>query len=118
MVAPNRELGNKHCFTHNMASNGYTNMDVDSFNNLFENISDNFNEVRGCSLAQSAHCSRTPLLSLSDCNEDYVTRVQKASNRMDEDDSVTISDNIQLEYTNPKGQNGLVSKVADNTKMG
>jgi len=45
MVAPNRELGNKHCFTHNIASNGYMNMDVDGFNNLFENISDNFNEV-------------------------------------------------------------------------
>jgi len=34
---------------------------------------------------------------------------------MDEDDSVTISNSIQLEYTNPKGQNGLVSKAANNT---
>jgi len=98
-----------------MASNDYTNMDVDGFNNLFENISDNFNEVRGHSLVQSAHCPRTPSLSSSDCDKDYVMRVQKASNRMDEDNPVATSDSIQLEYTNPKGQNGLVSKVADNT---
>ena len=101
MVAPNRELGNKHCFTHNMASNDYTNMDVDGFNNLFENISDNFDEVRGHSLTQSAHCPRTPSLFLSDCNEDYATRVQKASNRMDEDDPVTISDSIHVTNSKP-----------------
>jgi len=98
-----------------MASNNYTNMDMDSFNNLFKNISNNFDKVRGHSLAQSAHCPRTPLLSLSDCNKDYATRVQKASNRMDEDDSVTTSNSIQLVYTNSKGQNSQVSNVADNT---
>jgi len=115
MVAPNRELGNKHCFTHNMASNDYMNIDVDSFNNLFKNISDNFDKVRGHSLAQSIHYPKTPLLFLSNYDEDYTMRVQKANNRMDEDNPVTTSDSIQLKYTNPKGQNGLVSKVADNT---
>jgi len=114
MVASNRELGNKHCFTHNMASNDYINIDVDGFNNLFKNISNNFDKVRNRSLAQSTHHPRTPLLSSSDYDEDYIMRVQKASNRMNEDNPVTTSNSIQLEYTNPKGQNGLVSKVADN----
>ena len=102
MVAPNRDLGNKHCFTHNIASNDDTNINVDGFNNLFENISDNFDKMRDHSLAQSAYHPRTPSLSLSNYNKDYTTRVQKASNRIDKDDPVTISGGIQLEYTNPK----------------
>ena len=98
-----------------MASNDYMNIDVDGFNNLFKNISDNFDKVRGHSLAQSTHYPRTPSLFSSNYDEDYTMRVQKASNRMDEDNPVTTSDSIQLEYTNPKGQNSLVSKIADNT---
>jgi len=42
-------------------------------------------------------------------------RVQKTSDRMDEDNSVSTSDSIQLEYMNPKDQNGQVSKAADTT---
>jgi len=85
-----------------MASNNYMNMDVDGFNNLFKNISDNFDEMRGRSLAQSAHCPKTPSLSSSDYDEDYTMRAQKASNRIDEDDPVATSDSIQLVYINPK----------------
>jgi len=80
-----------------MASNDDINMAVDSFNNLFKNISDNFDEVRGRSLVLSTYSPRTPSMSSSNCDENYPTRMKKASDRMDEDDPITSSDSIQLE---------------------
>jgi len=81
-----------------MASNNDINMVVDSLNNLFKKIGNNFDEVRDCSLALSAYCLRISSLFSSDCNEDYATRMQKESNRMDEDDFVATSNSVQLEY--------------------
>ena len=98
-----------------MASTDNINMTVDSFNTLFENISNNFDKVRGHSLTLSAHSSRTPLISSSNYNEDYAIRMKKASDRMDEDDPVTSSDSVQLKYATPRSQNGQVSKAANNT---
>jgi len=98
-----------------MASNNNINIVVDHLDNLFEKIGDNFDKVRGHSLALSAYCPRTPSLSLSDCNENYTTRIQKESNRMDEDDPVTTSNSVQLEYVTLKSQNGQVNKVADSS---
>ena len=124
MVVPIRDLGNMmadthtfHSITLNIASNSDVNMVDDSFDKLFENISNNFDEVRGYSLALSAHRPRTPSMSSSNCNEDYVTRIQKKSNRMDEDNSITSLESVQLEYVTPRSQNGQVSKVANNTNV-
>jgi len=58
-----------------MASNNDTIMDINGFNNLFENISNNFDKMRDYSLAQSVYYPRTPLLSSNNCDEDYTTRV-------------------------------------------
>jgi len=77
-----------------MASNDDINMVVDLLDNLFKKIDDNFDEVRGCSLALSIHCSKTPSLSLSDCNENYATRMQKESNKIDKDNPVAIFNSI------------------------
>ena len=82
-----------------MASTDNNNMVVNSFDSLFKKISDNYNEVRGRSLALSAHSPRTPLMSLSDCEEEYAVRVKKMSDKIDKDDLVTLSDSIQLKYT-------------------
>ena len=77
MVAPIRELGNitlstaTTCSTtNNMASIQDIDMVVDPLDNLFD-IGDNFDEVRGRSLALSAHRPRSPSISSSDCDEEY-----------------------------------------------
>ena len=64
MVAPIRDFGNitsstvALCSTTlNMSLNNNTNMIVDSIDDLFKNNCDNFDEVRGRSLALSTHCS-------------------------------------------------------------
>ena len=60
-----------------MASNNNINMVVDPLDNIFKKIGDNFDEVRDCSLKLSVYCPKTPSLSLSDCNENYATRIKK-----------------------------------------
>ena len=77
MVAPIRELGNitfstaTACSTtNNMASIQDIDMVVDPLDNLFD-IGDNFDEVRDCSLALSAHRPRSLSISLSDCDKEY-----------------------------------------------
>ena len=85
-----------------MASNKDCNMVVDSFDTLFEKISDNYDEVRGYSLALSTHSPRTSSMSSSDCKEEYAVRVKRISDRIDEDKPVTSSDSIQLEYATSK----------------
>jgi len=116
MVAPIRDFGNITTSTalfNNMSPNNVSNMEVNSFDDIFTKACDNCDEVRGCSLVLNAHCPRTPSLSSSDCNEDYAMRVQKESNRMDEDNLVTTSDSSQLKYMTLKSQENQVSKAAD-----
>ena len=97
-----------------MASIQDIDMIVDSLDNLFD-IGNNFDKVRGCSLVLNAHRPRSPLISSSDYDKEYHIRVKRESDRMDENESVTSVGSIQIEYVTQEGQNGLVSKVADNT---
>ena len=90
-------------------------MVVDSINNFFKSNCNNYNEVRGCSLAFSIHSPKTPSMFLSECNEDYLTRVQCKSNNMVKDDKVAPSGSSQLEYTTSKSQSIQVSKATDHT---
>jgi len=92
-------------------------MVVNPLNNLFKKTGDNFDEVRGNSLVLSTHCPKTPFLFSSDCDEDYATKIQKESNRIDEDNPIATSNNIQLKYITPKSQNGQVSKTANSSKV-
>ena len=62
MVVLIRDFGNIttstlaiHSATDNISSNNNSKMVVDSINNIFENTCNNYDEVRGCSLALSAH---------------------------------------------------------------
>ena len=119
---PIRDLGNIasnsdtfHSTIFNIASNEDNNMTVDSFDALFEKISENYDEMRGCSLALSAHSPRTSSMSSSDYKEEYAVRVKRISDRMDKDEPIASLDSVQLEYVTSKSQNCLVSKVADNT---
>ena len=90
-------------------------MVVNPVNDIFKNNCNNFNEVRGHSLASSIHCPRTLFLSLSECDKDYTTRVQKESDKMVEDNLAALSDSPQLEYVTSKSQSNQVSKMADLT---
>ena len=47
------------------------------FDHLFQDVSDNYNEVQGHSLAHSTHGPRTPSMSLNKCKESYVKRLEK-----------------------------------------
>ena len=121
MVVPYRELRNitlsastTHFTTNNIASSNDIDMVVNSLDNFFD-IGDNFDEVRDHSLVLSTYKLRSPLLSLSDCKEEYHIRIKRKSDRMDEDSSIASADSIQIEYMTQEGQNDQVSKVADNT---
>ena len=121
-IAPIRDLGDMtfdtltfYAITLNMASDDNITMGVDSFNALFWNTCDNYDEVRGHSLALSAHSPRTALMFSSDYKEDYAIRLDKQNNRMDEDKPVTPSSSVQLEYVTSSSQNGQVSKTANIT---
>ena len=50
---------------------------------------------------------------LSNCEEDYATRLEKQNDRMDEDKPVAPFSSVQLEYMTSSSQNGQVSKVAN-----
>jgi len=120
MVVSYREFRNitlsastTHSTTNNMASSNDIDMDVNPLDNFFD-IGNNFDEMRSCSLALSAHRPRFPSLFLSNCKEEYHIRVKRESDRMDEDNPVTSGGSIQIEYITQEGQNSQVSEMADN----
>jgi len=131
MVAPIRDLGNITFniltireSTLNMTTNDNENMGVDSFNQLFQCACDNFDEVWGHSLAQSAYSPRTLSISLSECEESYTERLEKLNDRIDEDKPVIIYNSelsngsqLGLEYITPKSQTGHVGKVANSSNV-
>ena len=58
-----------------MASTSNMNIVVDLINDLFKNNCENYDKIRGCSLASSMHCPRSLFISLSECDEKYLARV-------------------------------------------
>ena len=119
MVVPIRDLGNKffsalttHSKVSNMTLSDDVDMAVDIGNTLFNNYCD---EVRGQSMSSDKQDTRTPSMSSSKCNEEYITRVQRESDRMVEDNHVITLDSPQLEYTTSKTRSNCVSKATDHT---
>ena len=131
MIAPIRDLRNitsntlTICeSTLNMTANNDMDMGVDSFDQLFQDASDFFDKVRGCSLAQSAYSPRTLFISSSECEESYIKHLEKQNNKMNEDDSVVTSNSepsngsqLGLEYETPKSQTSYVGKAANSTNV-
>jgi len=91
-------------------------MVIDPIDNIF-NISDNFENKRDYSLSLSIHKPRfrSPLISSSECSEEYHIRVQKESNRMDGDKPVRSIGSIKLEYKSQRRKKDQVSKATDST---
>ena len=121
MVVSSRELANitlSSTIMANISNNVTPNLDIDMvvnpLDNLF-NICDNYNEMRGRSLALSMHKPRSPLISSSKCSEEYHVYIKRESNRMDEDESVNSISSIQVKYAIQGGQKDQVSKTTDIT---
>ena len=100
MIVPIRDLGNITSKTFsirestlNMTASNNMNMEVDSFDRLFQGTNNFFDEVQGCSLAQSVYSPRTFSISLSKCEESYAEHLEKQNDRIDEDDPVVTSNN-------------------------
>jgi len=119
MVAPIRDQGN---ITHSTTIISFNSLkltsgqDIDMDTNPIEAMFDlgkNLEVVRGCSLDMSIHRPRSPLLSSSECEEEYHIQVKWKSDRMDEDDPATFSNDFSLEYMTYESQNHQVSKMAD-----
>jgi len=82
-------------FNVDIVDNSVVNTIIYSNNNSNE-------EVRGCALVPSASNSRSILVSSSNkSKEEYTTKVQRESDNINQDDPVTMSDSIQLEYATP-----------------
>jgi len=81
MVVPIRELVNKSLSSitkalsiKKMSSNKNMEIVINLVDDLFNNYN-NYNEMRGCTLASSTYCLRSLFLSSSNSIEDYVMRV-------------------------------------------
>ena len=75
-----------------MSLNNDVEMVNDPIEDLFMKNCDNYDKVRGCTLVSSTHHPRTLFLSLSNSKEDYITRFQRESDRMVEDDPIASTD--------------------------
>jgi len=80
-----------------MSSNNDVEMVNDLIEDLFMKNCNNYDEMRDYTLASFTHRSRTLSLSLSNNKENYVTRVQRESDRMVEDDPVASTDSPQCQ---------------------
>ena len=123
MVVLIRELGNitsdffTICATTNeIASDNDIVMSGDSFDLLFNNACNNYDDIYGCSLVHSAYSLRTPSMFLSKCEESYAKRIEKQNDRINEDEPVILTNSsIVLEHVTLESQKDQVSKVANNT---
>ena len=113
MVVPIRDFGIKfysisafYTLESNMTHSSDIDMTSKIVNDILKSGSDNYNEVRDCTITSNTYSPRTASMFLSKYNEDYTTRVQQESDNM-------VEDNPQLEYATLSSQPHYISKVAD-----
>jgi len=77
-------------------------------------LSDDYNKMRGHTVLFSSNHSRSSLLSSDISAEEYAVRMQRESDRMDQDDpSAPSTNSLLVEYKTVSEQALHVSKVAD-----
>jgi len=97
-------------------------MGGDSFDCLFQEASNGYDEVWGHSTVHSTHGPKTPSMSSSKCEESYTERMKRLNNMIVEEDPVIVSNNVlslgtqvELEYMTFKSQSGHVSKATNSS---
>ena len=95
MVVPIRDLGNitsitfANCeITFNISANKDVVMGGKVFDHLFQDASNNYDEVQGHSLVHNTYGPRILFMSLSKCKESYAERLEKQNNIIVEKDHV------------------------------
>ena len=102
--------------TNKIASDNNVIIGGGSFDPLFDNMYNNYDDIHGCSLVHNAHSPRSPSMSLSEYKKSYAERMERQNDRMNKDEPVIATNSsIVLEYVTPESQKGQVSKVANNT---
>ena len=80
-----------HESTLNMTASNDMSMGVDSFSQLFQSISNFFDEIQGHSLLQSTHSPRTLFIFSSKCEKSYAEHLEKLNDRINKDEPIVIS---------------------------
>ena len=94
-----------------MTANNNKNIGVDLFDQLFQGAYDNFDEVQGCSLAQSAYSPKTHSISSSECEESYTECLEKLNDKIDEDKPV-VTHNSEPSNGSQLGLEYMTSKIS------
>jgi len=92
-----------------MTANNDMDMEVDSFDQLFQDASDFFDEIWDYSLAQSTYSPKTLSIFSSEYKESYTECLEKQNDRMDKDDPVVVS-NSELSNSSQLGLEYKISK--------
>ena len=106
----------------NMSTNNDVVIGGNSFDCLFQEASDGYDEVWGHSTVHSAHGPKISSMFLSKCEENYTERMKRLNDMIVEEDPVIVSNSVlslstqvELEYVSPKSQSGHVSKATNNS---
>ena len=97
-------------------------MGNDIFDHLFQDSSNNYDEIWGHSFVHSTHGSRTPSMSLSEYKESYAEQMEKQNDIIVEKDPVVISNGVlslgtqvKVKYVISKSQLSQVSKASNSS---
>ena len=83
-------------------------MDIDD---LIISYGDNYDKIRGCTIASNKNPSRTVSMTLSEASVDYTTRIERLNNVSEEIAHKKLIDSLQLSYMDNKDIQ--VSRAAD-----
>ena len=117
IVAPIRDIGNKF-FSTSATMNSASKITLltgigINIDNFISNIADNYNEVRGCTLASNKQASKTVLMFSSKASVNYATRMEHLNDCPENKDSREPINSSQLLYMIPREHGNQVSIAAD-----
>ena len=88
-------------------------MDIDNNDNFLGNIANNYDEVRGHTMAPDKQASRTVSMSSSEASVDYATRLEHLNDLLKDENLKKLIDSSQLLYTMPREHGNQVSTAAN-----
>ena len=105
MVVPVRDIGNK-LFSTSATMNLYSRMTLPAnmgmdIDNIFGNNTNNYNDVRGCTMTSNKPSSRTVSIFSSEALMNYVTRIECLNNFSENKETRRPINSFQLLYMTP-----------------